>query len=357
VLLRLPISTTGKLLKYKNVERMLAVLGEHRSTTASSLAEASSVSVKTAWSMLNDLLQTEHVLKKGRVFQATEKIGTDYISINLRDSLADRLFKHNATRALLYTLVSRKAQSLSAASKFLAVSRRTLTDIMLNLRECGIVSGMEVKSALVEEVDAVALIPREAHRNAVRHLLRFMADRYGDFKEPIVLFGDASWGRRVVTLNIAGMSRLGDPPEKHLAFAKSLASAAGNTTYHFGTLIDLLLTTEDALLSQKLGLVTNPHPLLDEISDGLCVHGRLPEKDDYFELMNHALSFSEQRVQELLDKGYLERRENGRYVCTEKAFNAYRREAMSGLEERTIQIEGKAVRFIAITPPPTRRSA
>jgi len=347
MLLALPIRTIDEVFKRKNARKMLQTLAEERVVSASFLASKAGVSVKAAWSFLKDLEKTGHVERNGD-FKATDRIEEDYIVVNLRDALSEHLFKSRYAPLFLRSLIIMEGLPIRMVSESVQIPYRTAKRILSWLKNAGIILERGVRNDLIRRaVDPTDLIPRKEHRQAIRHFLHVMDLEYPHFTEPIVLFGDASWGRSTVSLDILAMSRLAIPYERHLLFSKRLVSAASNVSYQFGAIINLTFSLEDVWIAQKLGFVANPHPIISMAFDGICIHGNLPEKDDYYELMSQALRYSEERIHKLQEKGYITEK-NGKYVYTEKAFESWRKREKSRLFEKELQIEGKTIRLIGI---------
>jgi DNA-binding Lrp family transcriptional regulator len=350
VLFTLPYSAVDHLFRCKHARDILHALADERYVTVTSLAKSVGLSVKAVWSFMRQLEQAGCLIREHGLLKVSERVGNGYVVVNLRDVETGKLFRCRSTPLLLYLLIARKGMPLRWISQLAHVPYRTVKRALVQLREAGIVSGMDVRLELLREVDdPLALVPRSGHRSAIRHLLSVLSEEYPDFIEPIVVFGDASWGRNTVSIDVLAMSKLAFPPEKHVVFLRRLSSAASSATYQFGYIFNMAYTTEDAWLAQKLGFVSNPHPLIEASFDGICVSGEIPQDEDYFELMAQALHFSEERIRELIDEGHIVER-NGKYVCTEKAIGLYREKRAKLFEERK-DINGRPILFIGVKPP------
>jgi len=219
------------------------------------------------------------------------------------------------------------------------------------LRCSGVLLDSKTRAELLKEVnDPCGLIPRRIHREAVRHFLRVVESQCPGFTEPIILYGDASWGKEILSIDVLALSMVAYSPERLLKFARGLASASANIANHFGAAVSVVFSTEDVFLAQGLGFVSNPNPIIDLALNGICVHGRLPTAEDYFDLMNQVLHYSPERIKELMEKGCVAERK-GRLVYTEKAFESWKKSKQSTLFEQVMSVNGKSMKVIGIAPP------
>lgn len=351
MLVRIPFDSTETLFKRKGAKEMLKIMAKEKKVKIVRLAELAGVSVKTAWAFVKDLEKTEHIEKTGRQLMATERIQDDHIIVNLRDHHLAPFFKHDITPSLMLLLMKEHV-SLKEASRRLSASYIKVKRAASLLRNSGIMAREGMKGELlVEVVDPLSMVPRKRHRQAIQHLLGVMKEQRPDSTEPIILYGDAAMGKNAISLDFLTLSRVAYPVEKHVSFLKGFVSAASSTTYQFGVIINVTFSSEDVWLAQLLGLVSNPHPIIAMAFDGINIHGRPPEAEDYFSLMNQAIHFSQERIDELLEKGYIINK-NGKLVHTEKALQSWR--AKSILYEQIVIIDGKSIKMIGITPPGSR---
>lgn len=351
MLLTIPIDSTDALFRRKGARRMLEALARERSTTITRLASLACVSAKAVWMFVKDLEKTEHVERIGKRFRATDMIQSDHIIVNLRDVFSSLLFRHRITPLLLRLLIMREGVTLREASTLLSASYKTVKRAMSLLRSCGVVSRNNVRVDLLRMVDdSVALVPRRVHRQAIRHLLNVVEEQYPRFSEPLVLYGDASWGKNTFSMDLLALSRAAYPPERYMELLKALVSASSSVTFQFGTIVNITFSTEDVWLAQSLGFVSNPHPIINAAFEGICVHGKLPEAEDYFSLMDRALHYSPERIKKLLESGYIIEK-NGKLVHTEKALKLWKESKKSELYEQTTTFDGKNIKVISIMPP------
>ena len=351
MLLAVPYESASLLFKYKNSGSMLRELSKHRRITASSLAEMAHVGVKTAWSLLRSLQRVECVVRDGRFFKATDALQDDSIIINLRDSFYDDIFRYNVTRRILFSLATKKHRSFAKMARDLQIPYVTCIAVVNMLRKSGLMADRGLREGLIREAsNPLQLIPRSAHRSAAEHFLQALKTYYPEFSEPLILFGDASWGKPSLSIDILALSELSVYPEKLYVFARALVNAASVVTGSFGAAVDLNITTKDAWLAQELKMVRNPHPTLAMAFEGICIHGSLPTFKDFFEFMNRARPVEKEKVAEWLRKGYVRINEQGRYVFTERALDRWRKKPSEIFEEK-VKIEGRSISFIGIKPP------
>jgi biotin operon repressor len=350
VLFALPYSAVDYLFKCKRAKEILQILVDEKHVTITSLAKSVGLSVKAVWSFMRQLEQAGFLIREHGLLKVSERVGNGYVVVNLRDVEVGKLFRCRFTPLLLYLLISRRGMSLRWISQLAHMPYRTAKRALMQLREAGIVSGMNVRTELLREVDdPLVLVPRNGHRSAIRHFLSVLGEEYPNFTEPVVVFGDASWGRNTISIDVLAMSKLAFPPEKHVVFLRRLSSAASSATYQFGYIFNITYTTEDAWLAQKLGFVSNPHPLIEASFDGICVNGEIPQEENYFELTMHALHLSEERIRELLGEERIAEK-NGKYVYTKKAIELYRQKKAKLFEERRT-IDDRPILFIGVKPP------
>jgi hypothetical protein len=351
VLLAVPYEATSSLFKYKNSGLMLRELSRHGKITASDLAGKALVGVKTAWSLLRSLQRVECVARDGGFFRATGALQEDSIVINLRDSFYDDIFRYAITRRVLLYLATKKHKSFAEMARDLQTPYVTCIAVVNLLRRSGLVTNHGLREGLLREASSpLQLIPRSIHRSAIEHFLQALETYYSGFEEPIILFGDASWGKPSLSIEIMGLSELSAPPEKFYVFTRALANAASVVTSAFGASIELSVSTRDAWLAQKLKIVRNPHPTLAKAFEGICIHGSLPTLANLYELMNRTRPIEKEKLEEWLQKGYVEREREGRYVFTEKALTQLQKKPSETFEDE-IRVEGKKISLIGVKPP------
>jgi len=120
----------------------------------------------------------------------------------------------------------------------------------------------------------------------------------------LVFYGDASWGRLVPTINLLVVFNGSISAEEEKRLMESYVAAAGNITAIYGIAVDVAFALEQAWLSQQLGVVAAPSITIAEASEGLCLVGKLPRREDYFTLLHSLNPPPPAKIQEMLGKGY-----------------------------------------------------
>lgn len=347
---RLPLETANLLLKHKNVAGMLRYIADGGRVTVKSVAEHAGVTRDVAREALGCLLRAELISKSGRYFLTTDKLTRDHVLINVRDIEVDALFRWRVTRKILYALSLKKdfrIRELAAASGY---SYITVRKALSALRKAGVVVADSLNRELVYlPEDPIENIPRQYHRKAVRHFLVALKTYYPELSEPVVVFGEASQGWPSQEINVAILTRVAAPPERLAYLTDKLVLASSNATSQTGFSINLTITTEDACLSRLLNL-TEPNKTIEDILEGICVHGKMPTPEDYFDLAQQAYPLSEEKIQLLLKKKYIAMKD-GRYVHTEAGFRFLRRKKPSHFIDETLTLNGKTVHVIILAPP------
>lgn len=120
--------------------------------------------------------------------------------------------------------------------------------------------------------------------------------------------------------------------------------AAGSITETHGFSIDLTFAVRDVWLEQKMGMVLGENTLMKQALCGICLGGKLPNEDDYFELHSSARPVPSTKLMELLAKGYLKQK-GTRYIYTKRALQAMRTKAPTRIREIQVLILGKTSGF------------
>jgi DNA-binding transcriptional regulator YhcF (GntR family) len=353
MLFKLQFTMVPVLLRHKDLLNALRTLTLNRPTTASQLASEIGTSRQLAYLLLKDLMRTGHVVKRGKTYVKNEEmILNDSIILNLRDVETDRLFKWRIARKLLYWLCTERVSSMAEAARMLNAPYETVKKVKGIFKAAGIVSGNHVKhDYIVAAKHPIDLIPRQEHREVVKHFIDTMETYRPGFQETIVLFGDASWGITTLNLELAVLVHEMLSAGHMWALTEKFVQASENVTGLQGARIDLTIMASSVLAKYKLGLAENFNPTLDEVMNGICVHGRLPDENDLFELMRLNAPPSKEQIESLLKKGYLEPTGDGKFKYTEKAINDLKRKPKSKITEEFLVVKQKRIRLLGVTPP------
>lgn len=350
MLLTIPFDVSGELLKFDAAPRIFKVLSLRQPVTAGIIMREAQASWKTVWTFLRILEKAEYITREGRKYTATDKIKDEFFLLNLHDCLTDELFRWKVTRALLYLLYTRPSCSLRDLSHRLGVSYETVKAILRKLRKIALVHGCEVeKKFLAYPADPTKLVPRAVHRNVVRHFLSTLKTYVPDFDEAVVVYGDASWGKPAFELDIAAVVASPDP-DKMLFTAKKLTYAAENVTVSYGAKINLAMMARYVWPQLRMEIVDCDNPSILSVADGICMHGRLPGDDEFFELGQLLRPWPYEEIREKLEKEYIKPVGGGKYTYTEKAIRVFR-EKRSKVTVTQINVDGKSVSLIGVAPP------
>lgn len=349
MLMIVPFEATSKIFKHRAMPKILRSISIRSSITLGILRQEARVSYETLRRIVRVLEEAEYVTREGHRVVAAGKVKREGLVINLRDSRIDGLMRWKITRRLMYLLYTNPSMTFSEMAYVLGVSLETVKAVMKNLRIVGLVCGKQLNPDLtVKPTSPIELVPRSVHQQAITHFISTVKRRQRRFDETLVLFGDASWGRPAIKLNLAILTTKVKPSE-FLALSKDLVFASENVTLNFGAIIDLTLMLRKIWLLLKLGHVKNPSLISNEILEGLCVYGQLPRDEELYDLDRMTYPLPETRVKELLRKGYIERK-GAKLVYTSKAIDAFRRNK-SMMTEEIIPINSKKIRLIGVAPP------
>lgn len=350
MLLAIPFDVSSDLFRYSATPRILRALSKNRSLTASTAMRETQTSWKAAWLTLQCLERTEYVRRLGRKYAATDKIRDEFFILNLRDFMANELFKWKAIRALLYHLYTKPHISHRELCHLLGASYDTVKVIMRKLKRAGIIVEGKVEPEFIFHPSTqLELIPRTTHREGVQYFLSALKTCYPDFDEAVVLFGDASWGKPTIELDLLAVVASPDPDRMYFT-AKKLVYASENTTLNYGAKISLSMMARYVWPQLKLDIVDYNNISLQAVIEGICIYGQLPANEEFFKLGREVSPWPDGVIQEKLEKGYLRPIGDGEYVYTDKAIKVFK-EKRSKVTETWIQVGGKQIRLIGVAPP------
>ena len=195
MLLKVPFEATSQIFKHKNIPLILETLRRRRFVRTGTVMSYAKISRRIAQSSLSSLTKAEFVVREKGGYRITERIGDNFIVLNLRDARTDCLFRWRSARRLLYLLYTRPDEPLSHLASKAAVSYRMTKKIVRSLRSAGIIHGRDInRDLIIEPEDPVSLIPQSSHQQVIRHFLYALKTIHRDFDDAIILFGNASWG-------------------------------------------------------------------------------------------------------------------------------------------------------------------
>jgi len=326
----LAIPLVDQLFRHHGFSRMVRFIASTGVYKRSSVAKAAGVSPFVAWSAIKDLKRTGHISNVGCKWM--EK---DFIIVNLRDVAVDALFRYRGTRQLLY-LASKAPVNLSEASRQLAISYSAVKKLAARLRESGILTRENrIREDLLRQPERMLdLIPRREHRDAVRF---FLGESIST--DPLFVYGDASWGLEVLEIDMLALVKSIDRYGEFLT--DDLIRAASSTTARFGFTFDITIATLSAWFENRLTEV--PNKTLLEVQEGICVRDSPPSDEDYFKYIEGAVG--EERIDELLRKGYIRRTERG-YVYTDKALAKFKKYPAI-IKKTIVKVNGKGIKILS----------
>lgn len=343
-MLLLPLEAFSKLSR-GGVGRTLSLLASLGEAELAQLISTTKLSKKCVWQALRDLEGAELVVKRrGRYCVNEFYMRNGCVLINCRDKALRKIFRRKTLLDVLSMLSGHTDQNLAG---FLSISHMSVRRNMADLRKVGI-TAEELGRQVYAPADPLEHVPRSAHREVLRHMLRH--PRMGDVLErasAVVLFGEASYGMPVDELDVATVLSLTMSPEEHVLVMESLLDVKDNVEHVFRKKLNIITVIEDALLSEKLRLTASVNLTLARILDGICVFGKLPEPGDLFDLFMKAFPMSERDIEEKIQKGYITRSGN-RLVFTDKAIEHFRQHAPTHIIDVEIPIRGRTVRMITI---------
>jgi len=330
------------------MDKAISYISSHPIFRPSEIASEIGASKKRTYALLGSLLFTEHLEKQGRLYRSTCRIRSNHIIINLRDTRSDALFKWRGARQILYELWAQRS-TLAEVFERTGISYRTGHWIARKFRDAGILLGFEVNPALLEQPkNPFELIPRRVHRE-VLHELAEIIEPQPLMEHALIFFGDASFGFLSPALDLMVLMRTSEWDEQE-RLMESYVAATSSITASYGIPIEISFANEEAWLAHKLGITSTVSPLLRESYAGICLRGRLPLEEDYFELLQSVKPPPPSKIREWLEKGYLTEI-GGKLAYTEKALQKFRDKAPTNLMEVTLLVLNKKVRFIMVGKP------
>ncbi|MEM1767559.1 MAG: hypothetical protein QXD86_06435 [Candidatus Bathyarchaeia archaeon] len=348
LLLLLPLNVFLELCK-NNVKEALTVLIEHGETSTRQLMQTLKLSKKGAWGAVKTLLNAELISVSGRgKFRINgSRFRNNNVILNLRDNMLSNVFKRRLMRPVILELIRNPQASVSQIVNALSVSHMSVRRVLADLQSAGISAGQLI-SHVYEPDDPLEHVPRSIHRDIMKHLLRFLEARGAlHLCSAIVVYGAASTGSITDEVDTAVVSSLTMEAEKHVRLMETMLEAKENIEQVFSTGLNVVAVIEDALLSAKLGITSTLNYTLVDILNGICVWGRLPEPEDYFDLFMKAFPMSQRDIEEKIQKGYLAQI-SGRLVFTKKAIDHFRQHAPTNLIDIFIPIRDQKMRLITI---------
>lgn len=348
LLLPLPLNVFLELCK-NNVKEVLTMLIEHGETSTRQLIQTLKLSKKGVWSTAKTLLNAEliSVSSRGKFRINGSRFRDNNVILNMRDTMLSNVFKRRLMRPVLLELMRNPQASVSQIMDALSVSHMSVRRVLADLQSAGISAGQLI-SHVYEPDDPLEHVPRSIHRDVLKHLLGFLEMR-GALRlcSAIVVYGAASTGSVTSKLDIATVSSLTMEAEKHVHLMETMLKAEENVEQVFNTGLNVVAVVEDALLAVKLGMTSTLNYTLIDILNGICIWGRLPEPEDFFDLFMKAYPMSEKDIEEKMQKGYLTQ-VDGRLVFTEKAIDHFRKHAPTNIIDTFIPIRDQKMRFITI---------
>lgn len=348
MLISVPFRSADMILKHKDIGRALSYISSHRQFTLKHLADEAGLSRKVAKSIVRDMLWTEHLEREGQKISATNKILSESITLNLRDIRTDALFKWRKTREILMKISG--CLNLRELSVYLKIRYPTLRWILYRLREAGMVLGFSINNDLIlTPENPLEYVPRKTHRNLLGNFLS-MIKKFKMNNIPVILYGDASWGKDVLVLELLALIEGCLEEEEQVKTMENFVIAAKNLTSSFGAKVELSFAMKEVWLAHKLGFAAEENSTLKRTEDGICICGRLPTKEDYFEMHERVNPSPPDKLAEWIKKGYVQKID-GRYVYTEKAIERFKQVAPTYIDEVLLPIFDRKIRFIAVGKP------
>ena len=352
MLISVPHKSLPLLFKYKGIERAILFIYANPGFSAKQLREEVKLGRKTSRSILKKLLWTEHIEKRGRRYFPTEKITAESMIVNLRDVRIDSLFRWSGVRSVLLALDQGKVK-ISELSALQGIPYRTIKRTLHYLRRAGIVSNLHInRNVMVQPKDPLDLVPRREYRELLRDYISIIEEK-GLGNLPIILFGDASYGIPALNVELLVLIKGYMTPEEQERIMEGFVLASKNITSTYGIAVEAIFALEEVWLAHKLDFAYIRNETLIRSLKGICLRGRAPEKEDYFELHQRANPVPPTKIKEWIVKGYV-REVNGRYIYAEKAIQRFREKAPTNVVEALVPILDRKIRFITVGKPRTK---
>ncbi|MEM2045761.1 MAG: hypothetical protein QXO20_06240 [Candidatus Bathyarchaeia archaeon] len=306
---------------------------------------------KSAWQTIKALKASEFIVphKWGR-YKANEfLVRNEKILLNPNDAMLELILKSKYVRRVLKAALRYAPWDVKGLASLTGASLRSVLRAIDALKSCRIMGEEGSLQFIYKPERGVELLPRSFHREVMEHFLKCL-ENYGSlgFTSAVVVFGSAADGLLLQPIRVACMVSLTQKPQEYLQLAFTLNIAKDNVKSSFNVDIDPAIVVENAYLAAKLDILASPNPLLTQITQGLCIFGRTPEKEEYFDILNKIAPLTEGEVKEKLEKGYI-KAEHGHYIFTDKALNAIRSRAPTNINETYIPVNGgKQMKFITV---------
>jgi len=353
MLISIPYKSLPLLFKHKGMEKVMPFIHTNPGFSIRHLRDQVGLGRKLSQSILKTLLWTEHIEKQGRRYFPTEKINAEYLIVNLRDVRTDALFKWSGARSILLTLYEKRTAKVYELSVFLGIPYRTIKRTLHYLRRAGIVSDLHInKDVIMQPRDPLELVPRKEHRTLLQDYISMIKEKGLD-NLPIILFGDASYGMPTLTIDLLVLLKGFMKPEEQERIMEGFVLASKNITSSYGVALEVIFALEEVWLAHKLDFTSKRNEILTRALRGICLRGRTPKKEDYFELHQLANPAPPTKIKEWIVRGYVQEA-NGRYVYTDKAIERFREKAPTNVVEVLVPILDRKVRFITVGKPRVR---
>jgi len=343
MIVKLPLGSCAEILKAKG--EVLSFMACRSRFSVNEVVAATRAGEKAVRRLVRRLAKAGCIERDGRAYRW---VSHDKLVVNLRDCRTEALFRNKGMREVLLSLFFGETNVMRIALDA-GLSYRQTKRVLQALRRAGLVKGFEVSPELiVEPKSPLDLIPRREHRDAVKEFLDLVAGEASDV--PLVFFGDASWGLPTAKLEFMLLFHAVTPPEEMYDVIQQHVLAARGLESSHNCRVELAVAWTTAWLEQKLGMTLTENPLMKEATRGICLRGKVPEKDDYFQLHSMEHPVPESKIKDLLRKQYLAY-DGSRYVYTDKAIRTMRRKAPTLLKEVQIPILDRNVTLMTVEKP------
>jgi DNA-binding transcriptional ArsR family regulator len=309
---------------------------------------------KSAWQTITCLRKAEFVARSGWGKYRPNKfvIRGGEILLNPYDGMLELIFRSRPLRRILKAKMAEPSMGVGEISSMLGISTRTVLRAARDLQKAGILSEDGQLQSVYEPKSQIERLPRSLHREAISHFLKCL-EAYGSSGIPsaIIVFGPAAEGLPLQPIGVACLTSLVQRADEHSRLAFALALAKENVEGNFKLNINPIIVVENAYLAARLGILAEPNALLKYVAEGICVYGKTPNRDDYFEILNKIAPLTVEDLKEKVEKGYVVHT-GGRYVFTEKAIETFRKRAPTHISETYIPIDKeRKIDFITVGKP------
>ena len=348
MIVKLPLASCVEILKAKS--EVLSFIASRSEFTVNEVVAATHAGKKGVRRLVKRLVKAGCVEKDGKAYRWVIPVQDGNFIVNLRDYKTEALFRNRKMRDVLLSLFFGETSVMKMALD-VGSSYRQTKRMLQSLRRIGLIKGLELNPQLIfEPENPLDLIPRHEHRTMVKEFLDLVSSKAPDI--PLIFFGDASWGRPTTKLEFMLLVHAVAPPEEiNNVIQQHVLAARGLESSH-NCRVELAVAWTTVWLEQKLGMTLTENPLMKEATRGICLRGKVPGKDDYFQLHFMEQPLPESRLKELLKKQYLAY--NGfRYVYTDKAIRTMRRKAPTLIKEARIPVLDRSITLLTIEKPGT----